>query len=126
MTKKPTIHELEEILGDNEGGTVEILPDGSVVVDKELTDCRADLTALAEAAELFHEAVALGPVDAAAKYGPGFDIEQNLRHTGAILGHILARPSVQAARKRRTADEDQTAPAQTPAHPQRSEVSDHG
>jgi hypothetical protein len=44
--KRPTIAELEAILNDPQGGTVEILADGSIVVDAELTRLRATIAAL--------------------------------------------------------------------------------
>lgn len=57
MSVKPTLHELEKILAEP-GGKVEILPDGRVVVDAELTRLRtrvAELEKSLERAELLNE-----------------------------------------------------------------------
>ena len=49
--KRPTIAELEAILNANESKTVEVLPDGSIVVNDELTRLRTDLDAARAEAE---------------------------------------------------------------------------
>ena len=63
-------------------------------LDAEITALRADLKVLAVASEDFHEAVALGPLDGAAKYGPDFDLAHNVGETARVLREALALPNV--------------------------------
>ena len=50
-------------------------------------------TALVEALADLYEAIALGPLDAAAKYGPDFDIQANLEAKAEVARAVLARAS---------------------------------
>jgi hypothetical protein len=45
----------------------------------------ARVTVLEGAAQEFYEAVALGPLDAAAKYGPDFDLDEHLKAKAGVL-----------------------------------------
>ena len=58
---------------------------------EEFNRLKATNDDLVKALEGLHEAIALGPLDAAAKYGPDFDPQANLEHWGRVAVAALAQ-----------------------------------
>lgn len=58
---------------------------------RRIAELEAERDALVEAASRFLEAMSLGPLNAAAKYGPDFDLRQYELDTAEALSAALAK-----------------------------------